>query len=218
VDGAPGQIVGILYLLPAILIGFTAHEFAHAFLAVRFGDDTPKLMGRFTLNPLKHVDPIGLLLVILFGYGWAKPVRYNPANLRKPIEHSVLIALAGPFSNLLLALAFLLPLRLSLLSSLPVLARILYNMVHFNLMLFVFNLLPIPPLDGSHLVFWAIPERFQRARAAYLRYGYWALAAVLLVQAALAQSPLAVDILPIGTIIGNLERLLLSLFGIPLSP
>jgi Zn-dependent protease len=206
-----GQILEILFTLPAVALGFTVHEFSHAFCAVRFGDQTPKLMGRFTLNPIKHLDLIGLMMVIAFGYGWAKPVQYNPANLKKPIEQSVLIALAGPVSNLLLALAFLFPFKYSLAAGIPYLTPILFKLVFFNLMLFVFNLVPLPPLDGSHLVFWAIPERYQAARAAFLKYGYWVLTGIILLQAFLN-----VEILPIGTMIRSLYLLLCRLAGIPL--
>jgi len=199
-------------MLPAVALGFTIHEFAHAFAAVRFGDQTPKLMGRFTLNPIKHLDLIGLMMVIAFGYGWAKPVQYNPANLKKPIEHSVLIALAGPFSNLVLALLFLFPLKASLAAKIPFLTPILDRMVYFNIMLFIFNLVPLPPLDGSHLVFWAIPERFQAAKTAFLKYGYWVLTGIILLQAFLS-----IEILPVGTMIRSLYILLFRLFGIPLS-
>lgn len=206
------QLMGILYLLPAVVVGFTVHEFAHAFCAVRFGDDTPKIAGRFTLNPLKHVDPIGLAMVLLFGYGWAKPVRYDPAKLRKPIEHSVLISLAGPASNLLLAVLAMIPLKFALPAGIPALTIMLDKMVVLNLMLFIFNLVPLPPLDGSHLVYWAIPERFEGLRRAFLRYGYWALAGILLLQAFLD-----VDVLPIGRMIESLYRILARLFRIPLA-
>jgi Zn-dependent protease len=206
------QLLEILFILPAVTIGFTVHEFSHAFLAVRLGDDTPKLMGRFTLNPIKHIDLVGLMMVMVFGYGWAKPVRYNPAKLKKPIEHSVLIAMAGPVSNLILAILFLLPLKVSLAAGFAILARIMKWMVNFNVMLFVFNLVPLPPLDGSHLIFWAIPERYQTARLAFLRYGYWVLAGLLVLQAFLH-----IEILPVGTLVRSLTALLYGLFGIRIS-
>ncbi len=204
------ELMEMLYLLPAVIIGFSVHEYAHALFAVRLGDETPRIAGRFTLNPLKHLDPIGLAMVLLFGFGWARPVSYNPANLKKPIEHSVLIALAGPFSNLLLAILCAGLYKVASLYQPPApLLIILSKMVSLNAMLFVFNLFPFPPLDGSHLVFWAIPERYQALRLGYLKYGYWLLAGLIL-----AQAFLKVDLLPVGALVRSLIALLSKLFNI----
>jgi Zn-dependent protease len=204
------EILQILYLLPAVVLGFSVHEFAHAFCAVALGDDTPKLAGRFTLNPFKHIDLIGLAMVLLFGFGWAKPVSYNPQKLKKPIEHSVIIAMAGPVANLVFAVLCMGMYALAA-AFLPAgwLLIILSKMVSINVMLFIFNLVPLPPLDGSHILFWAIPERFQALRQGYLRYGYWALTGIIL-----AQALLNVEILPVGTMIASLTRLLARLFGL----
>lgn len=202
------QALRILFLLPAVVVGFTLHELCHAGAAVLLGDDTPRKRKRFSLNPLRHLDPIGLVMVLAFGFGWAKPVEYNPSNLKRPAEHSVLIVMAGPLANLVLAL--LSALALSLLRGAPPWAiELIVNMASLNASLFVFNLVPLPPLDGSHLVFWAIPERFQKARLAFLRYGYWVLAGVLLVSAFANLDPFM-----IGTMSRALLRFLLGLFGL----
>ncbi len=207
-DDFAATLVEKAYLLPAIVLGFTVHELCHAAIAVALGDDTPKRLGRLTLNPLRHVDPFGLIMVLVFGFGWARPVMYNPANLKRRAEYSVLIALAGPFSNLLLS--FLCLLGMKALSSGPEWARTLVlNGAAVNASLFVFNLIPIPPLDGSHLLFWAIPDRFQRFREAFLKYGQFLLLILIL-----ASSMADVDPLMIGTMSGSLLRGMARLIGL----
>src|SRR5512136_662864 len=94
----------LLQVLPAVLIGLTIHELAHAFVALKLGDDTPRMLGRITLNPLKHIDLVGFVLLVVAGFGWAKPVIINRANLKKPVRDDILIALAGPLSNLAFSL------------------------------------------------------------------------------------------------------------------
>jgi Zn-dependent protease len=147
-------LLAVLFLA-AIIIAVTVHEFAHAWTAYKLGDDTPYLMGRVTLNPLAHLDPIGSLAFLLAGFGWGKPVIYNPMRLQRKSDE-LLIALAGPFSNLLLAIA------LNILATyLPQISPI-FNAAPFqaaalvNIYLAAFNMLPIPPLDGSSIVafFW----------------------------------------------------------------
>lgn len=143
--------------LGAILISLTVHEFAHAFIANRLGDKTAEYEGRLTLNPLSHIDPMGLIMLIALGFGWAKPVPYNPYNLSDPRLGAVLIGLAGPASNIILATLAAIGLRaLSLsgggleLSNLLVAG--LFLLVIVNLFLAFFNLIPVPPLDGSKVM------------------------------------------------------------------
>src|SRR5512136_1227708 len=102
----------LLQVLPAVLIGLTIHELAHAFVALKLGDDTPRMLGRITLNPLKHIDLVGFILLVVAGFGWAKPVIINRSNLKHPFRDDVLIALAGPAANLLFAVALVLVLKL----------------------------------------------------------------------------------------------------------
>ncbi|NLP44211.1 MAG: site-2 protease family protein [Peptococcaceae bacterium] len=150
-----------LYLLPGILIGFAFHEFAHAQTAVWLGDDTPKLQRRNSLNPLVHIDIIGFIMILLAGFGWAKPVQINPNNFKNPKRDDILVSVAGPAMNILVALVLLTLMRI--LISIPIantagstyaiLLTILDYAVWINIVLCVFNLLPIPPLDGSHILF-----------------------------------------------------------------
>jgi len=153
----------IVYYLPGVLIGLTIHEFFHAFCAWKLGDNTARDQGRLTLNPIKHIDIIGFLFIIFAGFGWAKPVQFNPENLRNLRRDKALIAGAGPLSNLALGIIFTLSVRFLLAYhadnnlSVGIFSYHLYFVLFFaaivNFGLFVFNLIPIPPLDGSHIVF-----------------------------------------------------------------
>jgi len=153
----------IVYFLPGIILGLTVHEFCHAFCAFKLGDNTARDQGRLTFNPIKHIDLIGLIFIIFAGFGWAKPVQFNPENLRNYRRDKALIAAAGPLSNLVLGI--LLCLIAKALHGYYSNSDFVQNVFsyHFNIVLFVaayinfglfvFNLLPIPPLDGSHIVF-----------------------------------------------------------------
>jgi len=155
------DIVQTLYMLPGIIIGLTFHEFAHAQTAVWFGDDTPRLQGRTSLNPLVHIDIIGFLMLVIAHFGWAKPVQVDTSNFKNRKRDDILVSLAGPVMNLLLAVCFVIliwaisyiPESILDNNTLNILQSIFINAVWMNVVLFVFNLLPIPPLDGSHVVF-----------------------------------------------------------------
>ena len=136
----------------ALVVAVTIHEFAHAFIADRLGDPTPKINGRVTLNPLAHLDPVGTLAILIANIGWGKPVPYDPYNLANPKRDSLLISLAGPASNFILASLLALLLRFS-----PVPTMIVLPMIMINIGLGVFNLLPIPPLDGSKILSGLLP-------------------------------------------------------------
>ncbi len=153
-----------------LLVSFPVHEFSHALAAYRLGDGTAKLFGRLTLNPIVHFDPVGGLMLIIsgliggIGFGWAKPTPVNPMNLRGGRESEAIVAFAGPASNLILAVAAALPLRYIIHSPLldsvpPVVIGILNFFVLINLALAIFNLIPIPPLDGSKVLFAFLPAR-----------------------------------------------------------
>lgn len=150
-----------IYLI-ALLVVVTIHEFAHAKMADYLGDPTPRLAGRLKLNPLIHLDALGLFFILFFGFGWGKPVPFDPFNLKNPRRDSAFIALAGPLSNFILA--FLLSLILRLLNYSPyqtiqVMANFfLIPMISFNLVLGIFNLLPIHPLDGFKIVGGLLPS------------------------------------------------------------
>jgi len=157
------------------------HEFSHAFAAERFGDSTARMMGRLTLNPLPHIDPFGTiilpgLLILLrapFIFGWAKPVPVNPFNLRNPKRDLVWVSLAGPASNLVFALVCGLILRFSLLftSSGPITAMLAWAVI-IGLVLAAFNLIPVPPLDGSGILKGLLPDSMQEGYARYERFGF----------------------------------------------
>lgn len=146
-----------LLFLPGILLGISIHEFAHGYAAVKMGDDTPLLQGRITLNPMKHLDPLGFICLLLFGFGWAKPVVINSRKFKNPRRDDAIVSLAGPLANFIIAFLFTFFMKLAdmflpftMLSQ--VIFEVLKSTVHINLVLMVFNLLPIPPLDGHHIL------------------------------------------------------------------
>ncbi len=147
-----------LYLLPAVVISLTIHEFSHAFVANRLGDPTPKEDGRLSLNPLHHIDIWGFIVMLLVRFGWAKPVRVNPMYFENPRKGMLYTAIAGPLSNLALCFISSFFMALALVLSAPMwLTQILLYMVLLNVGLAVFNLIPIYPFDGSRVVSYFSP-------------------------------------------------------------
>jgi len=154
-----------------LIIAFTVHEFAHAWTATQLGDDTPRYRGRLTLNPLAHLDPFGTIMLLVAGFGWAKPVEVNPYALRRRTPAGMMIvAVAGPFSNLLLALLASIPFQIGLVALpylgqasalLPSLPEFLLEFIWINLVLMLFNLLPIYPLDGEKVADYLLPPEGQ---------------------------------------------------------
>jgi len=193
------NIQNILPALPGILIGLTVHEFCHAMAAYKLGDSTAKDQGRITFNPIKHIDPIGFLFIIFAGFGWAKPVQFNPENLRNLRRDKAIIAVAGPLSNLVLALVFIGILRLWRENSIPLPSEALFMVVFraaiINIGLFVFNLLPIPPLDGSHIAFSGLNLSMET------QYRFMKIGAPLLFGIIIIQNFTNITILPIGPVI-----------------
>lgn len=148
----------MLLLLPGILVGLTFHEYAHAWVAERLGDHTARYQGRLTLNPIAHIDPVGFLMLLLFHFGWAKPVPVNPYNLQvNPRQGMLYVALAGPVTNIIVAVALAVLLRLGIFNFMPEIYMIAYWAVRINIILAIFNLLPIPPLDGSKILAGLLP-------------------------------------------------------------
>ena len=177
----------LLAVATIIFIAFPVHEFAHAATAVALGDNTPRWQGRYTLNTLAHLDPMGAILVLLAGFGWARPVQWNPSNIN--IDRrvgAILVAIAGPLSNLLLAVIGVLLLRFD-----P--PSFLYTFLSFfitiNVALFVFNLIPVPPLDGSHVLFALLPGDTYQLRAQLSQYGFLILFAVIFLARGIIQTP-----------------------------
>jgi len=160
-----------LYII-AILIALSVHEFAHAWAASWSGDDTARVLGRLTLNPAAHVDMFGAFSFLLLGFGWGKPVPVNSAALKNHKKDFLLIGLAGPFSNLILAILAALTLKVALLffPMTNLLIIFLAILVTLNLLLMTFNLLPLPPLDGFNLLAYFVPNKY---RLQVARYGYW---------------------------------------------
>jgi Zn-dependent protease len=159
----PNQIINGLIMYLELVALLTFHEFAHAWMAGKRGDDTARLQGRLSLNPLVHIDPIGTLLIPLFQIfgpisitryviGWAKPVPFNPANLRNRQRDEILIAMAGPAMNLALAIALMALARIALIFNSFDAANLFFSTAKLSLLLAFFNLIPIPPLDGSHVM------------------------------------------------------------------
>lgn len=170
--------------LPPLLFALTVHELAHGWVAFRLGDPTAKLAGRLTMNPLKHLDPLGVLAFVIMKIGWAKPVPVDPRYFRNPQKDMLLVALAGPGSNVLLALASALLARV--LVSVPVLplfvlqplVGMLVASVWINIMLAVFNIIPIPPLDGSKVLMGVLPPEAARSFARIEPFGFFILLAL----------------------------------------
>lgn len=178
------KLADLLYMVPVIILSFTIHEFSHAFMAVKFGDDTPRELGRYTLNPLRHISWIGLVLIVLFRFGWAKPVLINRSKLKNPKVDSILISIAGPVSNLLAAFLFCLFFRLCLALHVPAgtgfsIYVVINYFIFVNALMFIFNILPIPPLDGSHIVADLLPDSLEKVKINYLRYGNFLLLLLL---------------------------------------
>ena len=199
-----------LYSIPGILLGLTVHECCHALCAWKLGDSTAKDQGRITLNPLKHVDIIGFLFIVFAGFGWAKPVQFNPERLRHPRRDKALIAAAGPLSNFVLGLVLILVLKPLILNRAGIYNAAaesvilgIYYAAFINFGLFVFNLIPIPPLDGSHIVFSGLnlrPETEYRI----MRIGMPLLFIIMIIQ-----NRSGITILPIGRIVRGIVELLL---------
>ncbi|MGN0701730.1 MAG: site-2 protease family protein [Lentihominibacter sp.] len=183
-------ILDKILLLPAIVIGLSMHEFAHAAVAYRLGDNTPKLQGRVTINPLAHIDWVGLVALIFCGFGWGQPVQINPYNFRKRRRDELLVAVAGVAMNLLVAALFTAAAKLVLMAAGPAwlsgttlgsgIWEILIYIVQINIVLMIFNLLPVPPLDGFNIIAnifgFAQTETYWRI----YRYGNWILVAIII--------------------------------------
>jgi Zn-dependent protease len=161
-----------------LVVAFTVHEFAHAFVADRFGDDTPRSQGRLTLNPLVHLDPLGSLLLLVAGFGWAKPVQVNLWALeRRSPAAPMLVALAGPVSNILLAVVAAIPVRAGLVPQvagtgmIPTGYEFAVTFVFINALLALFNLIPIFPLDGEKILHYFLPPSGKAALENFRQYG-----------------------------------------------
>ena len=172
------MLIELLILLPIILDCITVHEYSHANAADILGDQTPRLAGRLTLNPLAHIDPVGFLALLIFRIGWAKPVPINPYNFRNPNQGMMLTGLAGPASNFFMAWILAIVLKTVPFSS-QLWVSVLQTAIFINLALMIFNLLPIPPLDGSRIYTQFLPYEWQ---VMLERYGFFLLILIILLQ------------------------------------
>jgi Zn-dependent protease len=172
----PGRLqatlIELALVLAAILLAITVHEFSHALVAVALGDPTPKLMGRLSLNPLRHLDPLGTLLILVARFGWGKPVVFNPNNLKgNPRLGSAAVSFAGPLANILIAMLLAAAVERSTGRLDPTVAGFVLGLREINILLAAFNLVPIPPLDGFGVVQGLLPARLSYALEPLRQYG-----------------------------------------------
>lgn len=190
-----------LYFLFGLIVAITIHEFAHAVIADRLGDPTPRAQGRLTLNPLAHLDPVGTIMLLLFRFGWGKPVIFDPYNLTHPRRDTGTISLAGPVSNLLLASLLSLGLRFL---PLPLfLGPLIYITILLNISLAVFNLVPVYPLDGEKILAAVLPRDLAyEYQAVMSRYG--TLILIFMILPVFGNSPIISLISPAITLLSRL--------------
>ena len=177
-----GSILGLILTIPGLLIAITFHEFAHAFVADKLGDDTPRRQGRLTLNPLAHLDPFGCIMLLFLGIGWGKPVTVDDRNFKDSRKGMMLTSLAGPASNLLLAILVTIILKLlmvfgvmnSIINSNTgnIILNMLLYVIQFNIVFGIFNLIPLPPLDGSKVLAYFLPQRARGFMYTLERYSF----------------------------------------------
>ncbi|MDP4239657.1 MAG: site-2 protease family protein [Bacteroidota bacterium] len=202
------DLIESLKIIPAAVIGLTVHEFSHGYTAYKLGDDTAKKDGRLTLNPLKHIDWMGFFLIVIAGFGWAKPVIFNPDNLKHKHRDEILISIAGPFSNFLLAILFFVIARLLYFADFfqatkfgleTINVIMIWGVINFSL--FIFNLIPLPPLDGSHLYLTFLKEIHPKLMMNIYKYGTLVLFAIII-----AESQFKIEILHLSGIIGFFSK------------
>lgn len=227
------MLIGLLISLPAVLIAITFHEFAHAFAADKLGDDTPRREGRLSLNPFDHLDPIGSLLLLVAGFGWGKPVHVNPRNYSRKIsmeKGEAIVSLAGPLMNFLLAIIFTIITCITLKTTnssivfignqmglivtnqtIKIVLQILISIITINLGLGLFNLIPLPPLDGSKIIMPFLPLKAKQFFINNEQIFYIIFVVIWITGLA------GVIISPILDVVGTgLLKLGLSAFGLPI--
>lgn len=202
------NLLQIVAGLPGLIIAMVVHEYAHARVAVAMGDFTPRLMGRLTFNPVAHIDPIGLLMLFLVHFGWARPVTINPNNFRNPRRDDILVSLAGPGANLLAAFLALLIMALCFKFGYQMSTgmRTVFSLIMiYNINFAIFNMIPIPPLDGSHVLKQLLPYDMAMKLQDLERYSIFILIAIMM-------TPI------LGGILIPMQQLILGFFELLLSP
>ncbi|MDO5038940.1 site-2 protease family protein [Clostridium sp.] len=206
-------LLGKILMLPAILIGFTFHEYAHAKMADRLGDKTPRFQGRLTLNPIAHLDPIGTLCILFFGIGWAKPVQVNPSAFKNYYKDDLKVSLAGPIANLIVAFfGMVLYTLIFILGTSGVLEGTLFSVlfsmasqiVGINVILFVFNLLPLPGLDGFSILRDISPKHFYKISDSIYRYQFVIFLAVIFLAGPIIKIPANLIMNLLSSIVGSI--------------
>ena len=207
------DFIEILKVAPAAVIGLTVHEFSHAFAAYKLGDPTAKNDGRLTLNPLKHIDWLGFFLIVIAGFGWAKPVMFNPDNLKNKHRDEIIISIAGPISNFIVAVLFFVIARIlfsveainsTALGMGLIQLIVMWGVINFGL--FVFNLIPIPPLDGSHLYLTYLKDINPKLMMNMYKWGSFGLLAIILIE-----NNSGINILHLSTLVGSITSFFFDL-------
>ncbi|OPJ54536.1 site-2 protease family protein [Clostridium oryzae] len=174
------QLINIVLIIPAMLIAFTFHEYAHAFIAYKLGDKSQKFQGRLTFNPIAHIDLIGLLMILVFKFGWAKPVQVNRSSFKHYYKDDLKVSIAGPLANLVIAFIFTPILWLYINKFMPsisnqdlngILLKIIYQVIDLNVMFFILNLIPIPGFDGYNILADIFPKAFSKIPYNVQNYG-----------------------------------------------
>lgn len=182
-------LMGELMMLPGIIIGLAFHEFAHAAVAFKLGDPTPKMQGRVTINPLAHIDPVGLAALLFAGFGWGVPVQINPSNFKKRRRDELLVSLAGVTMNLVIAIVFAIVAKILYMTMGPsflsgsvgsILWMMIMYVIQINLVLMIFNLIPCPPLDGFSIISEIFNIKHTEIYWTLYRYGDWILIALII--------------------------------------
>jgi len=209
------DVFEMIKIMPAAVIGLTVHEFSHAYMAYRLGDPTAKNQGRLTLNPIKHIDWMGFFLIVVAGFGWAKPVSFNPDNLKHKHRDEILISIAGPISNLLVALLLFVIARglyfLEFFNSTQIGVELVNLIVVWgviNISLFIFNLIPLPPLDGSHIYLTFLKEINPTLMMNLYKYGTLGLFVIII-----AESYLHLNILHLSGMIDSVSSFFMGLMA-----
>ena len=203
------NLMSIVAGLPGLIIAMVVHEYAHAQVAVWLGDFTPRLMGRLTLNPKAHIDPIGMLMLMVAHFGWAKPVQINPRNFKNPSRDDIMVSLAGPAANFITAFLALFALLAYSRMGGEMTAGVywvLKMIIEYNIGFGIFNLIPLPPLDGSHVLMQLLPRDMAYKLADLERYSFLILIVLLMTPV------LSMILIPCRAMILQLFSLLLSPF------